>query len=125
MTDPIAIMAANMLRLEAKIRDIQDAADPAGTPANQGEFDLEGDGPVRDYMGWDGLVPLGTWPGFGYNGGVKVDNLNTDATKPCIKCVKGGTTTEDAGPMPSTFPENEIWFEKKRLTAPFYAWCDA
>ena len=66
-----------------------------------------------------------SFPGYIYANGVKVDNLDTYPNKPCIKSIKGGATTEDDGPMPDTYPSNEIWLEKSKITGVERVWCDA
>ena len=51
--------------------------------------------------------------GVAYVKGVKTTGLNSDSTKPYVKCsLDTGAAVEDAGPPADPFPEDEEWFEK-------------
>ena len=52
--------------------------------------------------------------GTAYVAGNKTTGLNSDDTKPYVRCfLEVGTAEEHAGPMPIPFPDNEEWYEKE------------
>ena len=54
-----------------------------------------------------------TFPGVAYVKGVRIANLNSNAALPWVRVkVSSNTATEEAGPPPDPFPDDEEWYEK-------------
>lgn len=64
----------------------------------------------------------GQFSGTAYVVGVPTTGLNSDGTKPYVKCnLATGVATEDAGPMPNPFDHDEEWFEKANTYGDIHA----
>lgn len=64
----------------------------------------------------------GQFSGTAYVVGVPTTGLNSDGTKPYVKCnLATGAATEDAGPMPNPFDHDEEWFEKANTYGDIHA----
>ena len=59
--------------------------------------------------------------GTAYVAGNTVTGLNSDPTKPWVRCNANGTATEDYGPAPNPFPANEEWYPKATTPGDIHA----
>ena len=51
--------------------------------------------------------------GTAYVAGVRTTGLDSDSSKPWVKCdISTGIATEETGPPSNPFPNNEEWYEK-------------
>ena len=59
--------------------------------------------------------------GVVYLGGVKFTGLNTSSNLPWVRVnVRTGSVQENAGPAPTPFPPDEVWYEKAKQFGPIY-----
>ena len=122
-----------MGKLRIFLRDNFKKGDPVRIVANHTQAnrianilnDIDGIGcriekPTRwDGRGWKIVVDAAVYDaaskfsGTAYVAGEKTEDLNSDSTKPWVKCDLGaGTASEQTGPPSNPLPANQEWYEK-------------
>jgi len=79
--------------------------------------------PLIDLTGFDPAASASVaFSGKAYISGQPFTGLNSDTSKPYVKCTLNGgggglpSAEESAGPMPSSFGPSEEWYEKAEIS---------